>query len=179
MSPNQSADRRVRLETLISADARALSAESEQIGRLFATIHQVRASDFRALLHISVAETAGAPLTSGELRQKMGLSGSAITYLVERLIESGHIRRDSDAADRRKVILRYADHGRETAGAFLIPLAAHTHAAMTDASDTDLLTAHRVIIALIDAMRRLRHQLTAPQTSIQCAEPETGIRPPD
>lgn len=176
MSSNQGADRRARLETLISADARTLSAESEQTGRLFAGLHQVRASDFRALLHISVAETVGTPLTSGELRQKMGLSGSAITYLVERLIESRHIRRDSDATDRRKVILRYADHGRETAGAFLIPLAAHIHAAMTDMPDTDLLAGHRVIIALIDAMRRFRHQLAPPQASVQCAEPQTGIR---
>lgn len=162
MSPHQSAERRARLETLISADARALSAESEQTGRLFAAMHKVRASDFRALLHISVAETAGAPLTSGELRRKMGLSGSAITYLVERLIESGHIRRDSDATDRRKVILRYADQGRETAGAFLIPLAAHTHAAMTDVSNPELVAAHRVFIALINGMQRLRHELKSP-----------------
>lgn len=170
MSPNQSADRRARLETLISADARALSAESDQIGRVFAGIHKVRAGDFRALLHISVAETAGAPLTSGELRRKMGVSGSAITYLVERLIESGHIRRDSDATDRRKVILRFADHGRETAGAFLIPLAAHTHAAMTDVSDPDLVAAHRVFIALIDGMRRLRHELKSAPSPKRCPD---------
>lgn len=165
MNPAPDADRRAGLEALIAADARVLSAESDQIGRMFAAMHQVHASDFRALLHILVAETAGRPLTSGELRQKMGLSASAITYLVERMIDSGHLRRESDPADRRKVILRYADHGRETATAFFTPLAAHTHAAMAEICDADLIAAHRVLTALIDSMRRFQADLTSPTTS--------------
>lgn len=164
MDPDQVADRR-SLEALISADARVLSAESDQIGRLFAATHGVHASDFRALLHILVAETSGTPLTSGELRRKMGVSGSAITYLVERMIDSGHIRRDSDTADRRKVILRYADHGRKTAGAFFTPLAMHTHAAMVDVSDADLIAAHRVFSSLTAAMRRFQDELSGSTTS--------------
>jgi DNA-binding MarR family transcriptional regulator len=122
----------------------------------------VHPSDFRGLLHILVAESAGTPLTSGELRHKMGVSGAAITYLVERMIESGHLRRESDAADRRKVILRYADHGREVASAFFAPLATHTHAAITDLPDADLAAANRVFTALIDAMRRFQGELKAP-----------------
>jgi MarR family transcriptional regulator, organic hydroperoxide resistance regulator len=162
MNPDQGAAGRAQLEALIAADARALTAESDQIGRLFAAIHQVHPSDFRALLHVLVAETGGAPLAAGELREKMGVSGAAITYLVERMIESGHLRRESDPADRRKVILRYADHGREVAGAFFAPLAGHTHAAMADLSDSDLAAAHRVFTALIDAMRRFQGELKAP-----------------
>lgn len=158
MEPDQDVDRR-ELEAMIAAAARELSAESDQIGRLFAAAHRLHASDFRALLHILVAETAGTPLTSGELRQKMGVTGSAITYLVERMIDSGHIRRDSDATDRRKVILRYADHGRDTAAAFFTPLAAHTHTAMIEVSDADLRAAHRVLTALIEAMRRFQEEL--------------------
>ena len=91
---------REALESLISADLRELTAESDQIGRHFAVSHDVRPTDFRALLHIMVAETAGQPMTSGDLSQRMGLSGAAITYLVDRLIESGHLRRDSHPADR-------------------------------------------------------------------------------
>lgn len=175
MDPAPDADRRAGLEALIAADTRALSAESDQIGRLFAGMHRVHASDFRALLHILVAETAGRPLTSGELRQKMGLSGSAITYLVERMIDSGHLRRDSDPADRRKVLLRYADHGRETAAAFFTPLAAHTHAALAAISDADLIAAHRVLTALNDALRRFQDDLTSPTTSRPSAR-STGVR---
>lgn len=70
---------RAELEDQISADVRALSVESDQIGRTFAAINTLGVNDFRALLHIMVADDAGAPLTSGELRQRMGLSGAAIT----------------------------------------------------------------------------------------------------
>jgi len=144
---------REELETQISADLRKLSAESEQIGRSFAALHQLGPNDFRALTHIMVAETEGAALTAGELRQRLGLSGAAITYLVERLIESGHITRETDPGDRRKVILRFADHGMTVARGFFTPLAAHTHAALADLPDADLRAAHRVFDALVTAMR--------------------------
>lgn len=153
---------RVRLEALIAADARALTAESDQMGRVFAAAHRLGTSDFRALLHILVAETAGAPLTSGELRQKMGLSAAAITYLVERMINSGHIRRDTHAEDRRKVILRYSDPGLDTARSFFTPLGLHTRAALNDLSDADLAAAHRVFSALIAAMRHFQGELGPP-----------------
>jgi DNA-binding MarR family transcriptional regulator len=144
---------RAALESQISADLRVLTAESEQIGRVFAAAHDVRPTDFRALLHVMVAETAGTPITSGELRQRMGLSGAAITYLVDRMMASGHIVRQSDPTDRRKVILRYSDSGSATARAFFAPLGAHTHDAMTDLPDADLAAASRVFGALIEAMR--------------------------
>ncbi len=150
---------RATLESLIAADVRALTAESDQIGRRFASRYNVAANDFRALLHVMVAETAGSPLTAGELRTRMGMSGAAITYLVERMIASGHFRRESDPADRRKVILRVADDGMSVARGFFTPLAEHTHGAMAGLSDRDLAAAHRTFDALIDAMRAFRAQL--------------------
>ncbi|MEO8814818.1 MAG: helix-turn-helix domain-containing protein, partial [Mycobacterium sp.] len=91
MNPEEHAAARAALETLMSADMRELTAESDQIGRLFAGLNDLRPTDFRALLHIMVAETAGQPITSGELGQRMGLSAAGTTYLVDRLIDSGHV----------------------------------------------------------------------------------------
>lgn len=150
---------RADLESLIVADVQALTAESDQIGRAFAGRHDLAANDFRALLHIMVAETAGTPLTAGELTARMGMSGAAITYLVERLIESGHVRRESHPGDRRKVILRYAEHGMKVARAFFTPLATHTETAMAGLSDDDLAAAHRVFTALTDGMRNFHTEL--------------------
>ena len=151
------------VESLIAADLREMSTESDQIGRLFAVSHQVRPTDFRALLHIFVAEAAGRPMISGDLSQRMGLSGAAITYLVDRLIDSGHIRRDSHPADRRKVILRYSEPGLDTARSFFNPLGMHTHAALKGLPDADLAAAHRVFTALIAAMRRFQTDLGSPR----------------
>jgi DNA-binding MarR family transcriptional regulator len=152
-------DDRDALESMIAADVRAMNAESDQIGRHFAGRHDVAANDFRALLHVMVAETAGTPLTAGELRKRMGMSGAAITYLVERMIASGHLRRESDPADRRKVILRVADHGMEVARAFFTPLAEQTRLALAELSDAELRAAHRTFTALIGAMHAFRVQL--------------------
>ena len=161
MGFDETADSRQSLELQISADLRVLTAESEQIGRVFAVVNEVRPTDFRALLHVMVAETAGTPITSGELRQRMGLSGAAITYLVDRMMASGHIIRESDPADRRKVILRYSDSGLATARAFFAPLGTHTHATMADLPDADLSSASRVFTALIEAMRRYQRELAS------------------
>jgi DNA-binding MarR family transcriptional regulator len=155
------ADGRSALESQMAADVRALTAESDQIGRYFAARHDVSANDFRALLHVMVAETAGTPLTAGELRAQMGLSAAAITYLVDRMLASGHLLRESDPADRRKVILRVAEHGMTVARGFFTPLAAQTRAALSGFSDAELASAHRVFGALVDAMRAFRHELDA------------------
>jgi DNA-binding MarR family transcriptional regulator len=147
------------LESLISADLRQISTESDQIGRRFAASHRLRPNDFRALMYIMVAETAGRPMTSGDLSQRMGLSGSAITYLVDRLINSGHIRRDSHPDDRRKVILRYGETGLAIARSFFGPLSAHNRVVLEELPDADLMAAHRVLGALIDAMQRFQVEL--------------------
>ncbi|BBX99854.1 MarR family winged helix-turn-helix transcriptional regulator [Mycobacterium seoulense] len=162
MDADQQHGHRDALESLISADLREIAAESDQIGRQFAVSHQLRPNDFRALMYIMVAETAGRPMTSGDLSQRMGLSGSAITYLVDRLIDSGHIRRDSHPDDRRKVILRHGESGLATARSFFSPLAAHTHVALEELADGDLVAAHRVLAAQIRAMQRFQGELDGP-----------------
>lgn len=144
------------LESLISADLREISAESDQIGRQFAMSHRLRPNDFRALMYVMVAEGAGRPMTSGDLSQRMGLSGSAITYLVDRLIDSGHIRRDSHPDDRRKVVLRHGETGLATARSFFSPLGALTRVALEELPDADLMAAHRVLGAMIHAMQRFQ-----------------------
>jgi DNA-binding MarR family transcriptional regulator len=170
MGPEHTTGGRAALEQQISAHLRVMTAESEQIGRSFAVVHDVRPTDFRALLHVMVAETAGAPVTSGELRQRMGLSGAAITYLVDRMMASGHITRESDPGDRRKVILRYSDSGLATARAFFAPLGSHTREAMQDLPDADLSAAGRVFAALIEAMRRYQADLESWKPPEQPAE---------
>lgn len=162
MDVDQQRVHREALESQISADLREIAAESDQIGRQFAVSHRLRPNDFRALMYIMVAETAGRPMTSGDLSQRMGLSGSAITYLVDRLIDSGHIRRDSHPDDRRKVILRQGESGLATARSFFRPLASHTRVALEELPDADLVSAHRVLAAQIRAMQRFQGELDGP-----------------
>jgi len=150
---------RTELEKQLSADMRAITAQSDRIGRHFARINDVSSSDFHALLHIMVGETAGTPLTLAQLRQRMDVSPAAVTYLVDRMIEAGHIRREPDPEDRRKWQLRYEDSGMTLAHAFFRPLGVHLSSAMADLSDKDLAAAHRVFTAMIGAMSTFEDEL--------------------
>lgn len=136
------------MESLLSADLRALTAQSDRIGRIFADLHGLSANEFHALLHIMVGESTGAVLSAGELQQRIGLTNSGITHLVDRMINAGHIRRDTDPTDRRKVILRYEDHGMEIARTFFTHVGAANRQAMANLTDQELAIAHKVLKTL-------------------------------
>ncbi|HTY32996.1 MarR family winged helix-turn-helix transcriptional regulator [Mycobacterium sp.] len=150
---------RAELEKQLSADMRAITAQSDRIGRHFARENDVGSSDFHALLHIMVSETAGKPLTLAQLKQRMDVSPAAITYLVDRMIEAGHIRREPDPEDRRKWLLRYEESGMTLAHAFFRPLGIHLTKALAEFSDKDLVAAHRVFTAMIGAMSTFEDEL--------------------
>ncbi|HET9890948.1 MAG TPA: MarR family transcriptional regulator [Mycobacterium sp.] len=173
MTKRSAADRRVdraELEKLMSADMRAITAQSDRIGRHFARQNDVSGTDFHALLHIMVAETAGEPLTAAQLRRRMDVSPAAITYLVDRMIDAGHLRREPDPQDRRKTLLRYEKPGMALARAFFTPLGAELHTALADIPDRDLAAAHRVFTAMIEAMAGFESRLAASSSKTPAAE---------
>ncbi len=166
---NNSSPSRPQLEKLMSADMRAVTAQSDRVGRYFARQHDVSGNDFHALLHVMVAETAGTPLTMAQLRKRMDVSPAAITYLVDRMIDAGHIRRESDPADRRKALLRYEASGMELAQDFFSPLGVHLRAALAELPDEDLAAAHRVFSAMIAAMSIFEEGLVVQQKAASTA----------
>jgi len=123
-------------------------------------------NDFDALLHVMVAEQTGSPLTLGELRDRLGMTAAAVTYLVDRMVDAGHVRREAHPTDRRKVFLRYSDHGLDVARRFFGPLGTRTHQALTDFSDEDLEVARAVLGALARAMQTHRAALCDEDTGV-------------
>jgi DNA-binding MarR family transcriptional regulator len=158
----ETVDFRAQLERRMGADLRELTSESDWISRSFAEQNHASANEFRALLFVMLAERTGVQLSAGDLRKQMGLSGAAITYLVERMADNGHLRRETDPSDRRKVILRYGQHGMSVAMEFFGKLLKHNEHAMAHLPDEDLEAAHRVFGALIAAMRSFQEDLAAP-----------------
>lgn len=129
---------RAELERLLSADLRSITAHSDRVGRYYARHNDLSHGDFQALLHIMVAETAGTPVTPAQLSQRLDVSAAAITYLADRMIHAGHIRREADPDDRRKSHLRFEQSSLELAHKFFMPLGDHMREAMADLSDRDL-----------------------------------------
>jgi DNA-binding MarR family transcriptional regulator len=126
------------------------------------------------LLHIMVAETAGEPLTLAKLRQRMDVSPAAITYLVDRMVDAGHIRREADPEDRRKSLLRYEKPGMALARCFFTPLGAEVRAALADLPDRELAAAHRVFTAMIEAMSTFESRLAASSTKPPARGPKAA-----
>jgi DNA-binding MarR family transcriptional regulator len=86
------------------------------------------------------------------------------------MIDAGHVRRESDPADRRKALLRYEESGMELARGFFTPLGVHLRAALADLPDTDLIAAHRVFTAMIAAMSTFEGELVVPQPKSPAAQ---------
>lgn len=135
---------------------RDIAVASDQIGTTFAARQSLHATDFRALTLIYQAENANNPLSPTRLAEALALSPGAVTYVVDRLTASGHVWRDADPADGRRVVLRIAEHGRDVAGDFFGPLGvAHAHT-LASFSDEELATALRVLSDVSAALRRFQ-----------------------
>ncbi|KAA1251491.1 MarR family transcriptional regulator [Mycobacterium simiae] len=164
---------RPELERLLAADLRAINAHSDRVGRYYARQNDLSHGDFHALLHLMVAETVGTPLTPAQLSQRLDVSAAAITYLADRMIDAGHIRREPDPGDRRKSLLRLQQGSMGLAHEFFRPLGEHLRSAMAELPDRDLRIAHEVFSAMIQGMSTFESELYAPP-----AESSAGAEKP-
>jgi DNA-binding MarR family transcriptional regulator len=64
------------------------------------------------------------PATAGQLAEVLGLTTGAITGVVDRLVGAGFVLRDSDPADRRRVIIRSVPERAQSLDDALGPVAA-------------------------------------------------------
>jgi DNA-binding MarR family transcriptional regulator len=93
---------RARLLDDVHQASRAWSTATVVMHAALAARLGLHATDHKALDVL----LQGGPMTAGDLADRMGLTGSAITTMVDRLERHGLVRRDRDAGDRRRVIVR-------------------------------------------------------------------------
>jgi DNA-binding MarR family transcriptional regulator len=150
---------RARLIGEIISELRLYAAHSQHIGDAFATRNDLNNADLHALIAIMEAELAGRPITPGALREELHFSSSSVTGVIDRLEAAGHVYRDRDTADRRKIFLRYAEPGAAVARKFFAPLSRRTEAAMDRFTDDELQTVQRFMTAMVETMREHRDEL--------------------
>jgi DNA-binding MarR family transcriptional regulator len=105
---------------------------------------------------LNIVALTGA-MTAGELAKAAGLTTASITGVLDRLEESGFVRRERDATDRRRVIiqLNFSRGLREVAPVFG-PMLAAWRAATTRYTDDEL----RLILSFqLELEQILRDQL--------------------
>ena len=95
-----------------------LKEELKENSKLAIMLHQTIAdtlklniTDHKCLDFINRSEG----VTAGQITEFAGLTGSAITALIDRLERSGYVVRDKDPNDRRKVIIRSVTNSEDGA----------------------------------------------------------------
>jgi DNA-binding MarR family transcriptional regulator len=128
---------------------RGLTVELDLLGAEFAAAHGLHPTDLRALIHLLDAQRAGITATPGWLGARLGLNSPAVTALLDRLAQLGHIRRERDTADRRRVRLVVQPRALEIGGAFFGPLMDAMVAAMDPFDRDELDTVERFLTAMV------------------------------
>ncbi|PZG21302.1 MarR family transcriptional regulator [Micromonospora craterilacus] len=148
--------RRELLVAEITAELRRYCGDAQHVGHAFAGQHGLNATDLQALIAVMDAELAGEPLTPGRLGEQLDLSSGSVTALIDRLERAGHIRRDRDTTDRRKILLHYADRGAALATDFFRPLGERTDQVMAGFRDDELEVVYRFMTAMSTSIREHR-----------------------
>jgi DNA-binding MarR family transcriptional regulator len=97
-----SAMNRDELMAALNRAAREVSGQAVLFSQALADHLGVGSSDLECL---DIVLLHG-PLTAGELARRSGLTSGAITGVIDRLEKAGFAARETDAADRRKVLVR-------------------------------------------------------------------------
>ena len=84
-----------------------------------AALH-VNETDFKAM----EALMENGPMTAGQLARAIGVSPGAVTSVIDRLVAVGHVSRQHDATDRRKVLVLPNPKSVDSAWSHLAPIIA-------------------------------------------------------
>jgi len=159
--PSRETERAEIVEDLIDA-LRLFTVESDVFVDVFARAHGLGRNDLNAIMWISQGTQSGHPITSGELASRLGLGAPATTGLVDRLESAGHVRRERDPKDRRKVTIVMEPPALQLARDFFIPLGRLMHDTVAGVDPDDLSRATAVIRRLTTAVTQARVAASAP-----------------
>ena len=97
-------------------------------------------------------------MTAGQLAKATGLTAASITGVIDRLEEAGYVRRERDAADRRRVVVRLVtEHALRDVASVFLPMVRTWQQLAEQYSDDDL----QLIVTFTRQMERvLREHIT-------------------
>lgn len=144
---------------------RGMSLDGQRVADTFAHREGLNATDMRALTMIMEAETRSEALTAGKLSAKLGTSTGATTAVIDRLERIGHIHRNRDHADRRKVTLHFEPLAMQLAAAYFGPLGALTDDVMNRYSTDELETVRRFMEDMRTAYAAHQAALAEPRST--------------
>lgn len=104
-------------EELMRAVRRLDMALAEWHGELSGQM-EMGTPELMALAHLSMVDSLG----PSELARRLRITTGAMTALLDRLAERGHVLREPHPSDRRRVVVRLTSHAREEAVGHVRPM---------------------------------------------------------
>ncbi|WP_020658952.1 MarR family winged helix-turn-helix transcriptional regulator [Amycolatopsis benzoatilytica] len=120
----------------------------------------LRVTDVQALDHLS---SVSAPIGTVELGDRLGIRSASAAVLVDRLVAAGHLVREPDPEDRRRVILTPTAHGRAEVRAQLAPMLDALTDVIRRLEDDEAATVLRFLAEAAETMHSY-HREPAPRT---------------
>jgi DNA-binding MarR family transcriptional regulator len=148
--------RRRELEAALNAAMRDVSGQGVLYSQAVADRLGVNSTDLECLDHISRG-----PLTAGRLAELTGLTSGAITGVIDRLERIGLARRERDATDRRKILVRALPAVSERVGPLFAPMERAAMAMLSKYRDDELALLLDFLTAARDAALTAMSQLRA------------------
>jgi DNA-binding MarR family transcriptional regulator len=129
---------------------RAVTVHLDLRGAEFARVNGLHSTDVRALIHLLDAGRSGVTATPGWLGSQLGMNSAATTAVIDRLERAGHVRRERESADRRRVHLVVSAEAMALGWSFFGPLIDGMLAAMEAFTDAELDTVARFLSAMAE-----------------------------
>jgi DNA-binding MarR family transcriptional regulator len=139
-----------------------LTVETDRFAEVFGEAHGLHRTDLNALVVIMESNRRGEAISPTLLARALHLSASATTAVLDRLEASGHVHRDRDPSDRRRVGLVVAEQARRVGEQFFGPLAREMAHVWTPFTAEERATIARFLAVSIDATVRVRGGLVDP-----------------
>ena len=135
---------------------RRVNIESDRFVEVFASAHGLHRTDLNAVAYIAAAARAGTPMSPGQLGARLRLSSAATTALLDRLEGVGHVVRERDPGDRRRVVIRTQEQGLSLANEFFAPLGTALDGLMDGFDAAELATVRRFLERTVEVVEQVR-----------------------
>ncbi|MFG1782552.1 MarR family winged helix-turn-helix transcriptional regulator [Rhodococcus oryzae] len=137
---------------------RALAVELHLLGAEFGRVHGLHSTDVRALICLLDAERSGHPATPSWLGQQLHLNSASVTALIDRMEKAGHVRRQRDSQDRRRLFVEVTSEAVEVGWSFFGPVIANAVAAIGTYSAQEMETVDKFLADMQAAVESARRE---------------------
>jgi DNA-binding MarR family transcriptional regulator len=132
-------DRRRLIEQILDR-LLLMGSDADRLTRAAAAFNQLNRTDLRALQALR-----GGGMPAGSLARTLGVTSGATTRVIDSLVASGHVAREPDPTDRRRVLVRLTPAAENQVDRTFEQLRADTRALLETFGDAELATIARFL----------------------------------